>query len=60
MHSLKIITTDIVAAYSECPIKAFRLFCEGESGVSDEYQCILQIRKNKGILGGVEGYMSCH
>lgn len=42
----KIITSEILVAYSQCPRKAFLLFCTEEKGTQHEYVSILQKKKN--------------
>ena len=44
MHD-RIITSDIVVAYSQCPRKAFLLLCTDVQGMPHEYMCILEQRK---------------
>ena len=41
----KVITTEVVAAYSHCPRKAFLLLCTAEKGIPHAYVHIIQQRK---------------
>lgn len=46
MSANRIITSEIVVAYSQCPRKAFLIFCTGEKGTPHEYTRILERHKD--------------
>ncbi|MCD4685698.1 MAG: IS66 family transposase, partial [Anaerolineae bacterium] len=41
----KMITSDVLIAYSQCPRKAFLLLCTNQKGIPHEYSTILEQRK---------------
>ena len=44
---MKIITSEIVAAYSQCPRKAYLLLVTSNQGIPNEYVQILQKKRKK-------------